>query len=483
LDLLAKAEIATSEIFRLTKFWRSLPLPLPARLSLARTLVRDSNYFPWRSRDWHDEQIAPDAAEYDHAALALEIAAENPAVAIPALQSWLADGHRMRGDDDDAGQGEATVGDVAAGIMYRLFAGYEALVFEQIAVAWPHGQPLLDELIAHHPGEVAAWLVEHETSAPEGMISRTLGIPSVLSRMEPWRTTLREVNRRLYERAHDPSIRARALERILATAGEAEATPPADDIAAADAALRGFRGSDLPISDRTLAEAVRLRPAEGFAELRAGLSDPRRTDTTLQALMTLANEYGHTEQADTIVLEHFRTGRDTDGFWLGNYVETRLNRDPSPGVRLIELAREVIASGSRVQLKSVTYALAAPTSHATAATLRRSLLDELVAEVVRRADHSTSWSIVGVLAKKRDDAGELDALIWTILATENPDDADQIAISSAIKHREFAEPLAAWLRTRTDRLGRRGRRLLELVDAGQSPAEAVNKILWEEPPM
>jgi hypothetical protein len=477
LDLLADAEVVTYTLLTSTEFWRSLPLPLPTRLSLARSLVRDSNYFPWRSKDWHNQPIRSGAAEHDCAALALEIAEEDPAVAIPALQPWLADDRRLRGDDYHVGHGEATVGDVAAGIMYRLFAGNEALVLEQIGAAWPHGRLLLDELVAHHAADVAAWLVEHETRAPEGMISRTLDISSNLGRAEPWRTTLREVNRRLYERAHDPSIRGAALGRILATAGKGETAPSADEIALADAALYGFRGGDLLISDTTLAEAVRLRPAEGFAELRSALRDEGLANV-LDALTTLANSYGYAGQTDSIVLAHFRAGGDTGGYWLGSYVETRLRHDVTPTVALIELTREVIASGDGGQLQCVAYALVSADTLAGLANLRNSLLDELVAEVIRRSD-STAWAIFSVLVTQRDDNPEPDARIWSILSSLDPDDADQIAISRASGHPEFAGPLVAWLRTRTDRLGRRGRRILELVDTGLSPAEAVAKFLQD----
>lgn len=476
LNQLAAYELATPELARRTEFWKSVPLPLAARLSPLRTLVLDSNYFPWRGKDWHDEPVRQDS-DYNYAALALELAGADLATAIPALREWLSDSRRLRDDDDDLGRGEATVGDVAAGIMYRHFAGHEALVLEQVAAAWPHEARLLTELVTHHTGAVIDWIVEHESRAPEGMISHTLDLVSVVEGSDPRHPILKELGRRVYERTRDPVIRAQTLGHIVAAADHEN--PSADDLAAADAVLHGFRDGAFWISDDTLARAVRLRPAEGYAAVRAALNDQRTSDNAVLALVTLANDYGQSEQTDTIVLEHFRGGRNTGGFRLGSYVEHRLVNAATPSTVLVELTREVMASGERGQLKSVAYGLASPRCLVDARSIRDSLLDELVAEVVRRADRNTCWSVVGVLVKLRDDAGLLDSRTWSILSSLKPDAAEHIAIAEAIGHGGFAEGVVGWLRTRTDRLGARGRRILELADTGLSPAEAVAKYIRE----
>ena len=469
---LAEHEARLREGLFSTYFWRALAVPLAEKLDLLRVLAPASHYYPWRMKDWSltAEEAAPgQLSDLDYAALAYELSTQSPEDAIPALRGWLSDERDLYLDDHS----EATVRDVALGITTGSGHARGRSCGASSSTAGRLGSRF-QALARDDPEYMARCVLEHETDAPEAMLSYLLSPRLSLVRQVPAsRGALLGVLERLYERTNDPRIRGEALKGLFMDGDEPRFL---------HLAIAAFDASDLNISAADLAQGGRLGGDRVLEAFERAL--PRRVapDSIVDALYHMAGHGTLPADADRFVLRHTRARTIPFTINVGHYVERRLRRERAAHQDLVTLARALISGGNRSARRPLSYGLTDPNSLADDATTRYRLLDELVSAAGAASDTSLIWSIVGQCVAHRAGTPHSTARIWRSLACLEPNDADRVAISTAHGNEEFATALVRWMAGRRDRLGQRMRHVAP-TDDGMSPAAAVTYIVTNTTPL
>jgi len=458
-------------------FWRSIPLPLVQRLGLLRQLCRCDNYYHWRAKDWADwgNWAESTAAEYDYAALAYNLIRQEPATGIPALVPWLSDTTKLAGDQDGSdsflGRGEATIADVAMGILYRLRTEQERLVWEALINGSERCSTLLRQLADDDP-DFLVRMIRNEPNAQSSdslVISAADTIFVVYNRkqVEPpaeiMQTLCHAVASR-YSRGIDRRLVGPALKVLIKCP---------DGQQYVQAVVSAFQEKVPGVSEYTLAAAAAqdfgnlVMPVFAEAFSRGGVS---RRDA-LSALNSSDTDPKVRALGDKMVRQYLESGMGDVDHEVSRYAENRIEAgDLSEDV--LYVAQRVIdapaGSGRDVLLYTLT------NFHGPGDPVQRlALLRKFV-------DATADGESASLLAKRiLEECPPPEAFEWLqpVLARLESSEADRILIRQAFGNKQFPDVLADWLTTgRLSAPGEYTRQFQARIETGEKPTTAAEEV-------
>lgn len=443
-----------------TAFWAELALPLEDRLALLRLLVPADTYWGWRQKDWADVPVHE--PEWHFAALAHELVAANPERGFPALRDWFDDGTRLAG-------GESSVAEVALGILFRLRRVRPDLLWHVLGGGSGSRYLLLDSLATDDPELLIDLVARRGADVDPGQTVRAAAMLPLSSLSDELRRDVLEVLRSLLSRPLAPDVRATALDLLARNDDDSEALA---------ALVAQFLAGRPGTSAYTFVGLLPHAPDTVVAALVKVLrEDADRRDDVLQATGGLADATA-TGTIDAALLDLLRSGRVEVSYPVSRYVEDRLWRAPRLDPLLDQLAHQVIAAPPGSGRDVLAYPL---TSH-------KSLVDDgdararLARDLVTAADDPQTLSrVVDKAAEEPDLALGHDVLIREALDRLPAAEADDALFRSAYLKHSFGPTLYEWLVSgKLTAPGPLVQRFRELVDAGEAPKAAADRVMDEE---
>jgi hypothetical protein len=441
-------------------FWRSVPLPLNDRLGLLRDLVTNDNYRPWRPKDWAMMPGDWRRADYSPAALTFVLVAENPAEGTRALMSWCADERRLEG-------GEATVADVAMGILYRLRNQDPEGVWHVINALRMRPPELCLTICNDDPPWIVKQLVSNGQQTTDEVF---VGALYHLARSEVDKQSASVLMSELanrYERGLPPEMVSSAL-AVLAT--WTKQTKYARILTA------GYVSNDPSITAYTLARLAKHAPEVVMPILTEAISlGGARGAEAMLALMS-AEDSNTQRSTDDAVLRCLDAGIGPSGYPLFRYIECRtlVSATASPGLLAVIRAAIAAPNGAKSPL---LYALTSPDALRGDSQTRTSLLNELI----EQADAALLETLLRVaVGQLREEPPVWEALttVRKIMPLIDQDSADRVLIGEAYFDEAFAVRLSRWLADGTlEAPGRGTAKLRDRVAAGEAPESVLKKII------
>jgi hypothetical protein len=460
---------------RADDFWVRAPLPTGQLLRLLREFLPSEHSYPWRPRDWSTWRLSDQLQglgggwnfSWRHSVSVADIVAHDPGPGIAELLTWL---------DDKTGlvDHEATVADVAMGVLYQLRKDLPTDVWLAVARTTRKCFPLITQLADDDP-QWLAQMVSGQSPVPgdeELVINSAVALTGKAKVSAEQHQAVRAAVAQRYESGLSAEATGWALNVL--------STDPAAVSSLADKIVTGYENRMPGINSYTLvriaedgAGAVAL-PAL-IAELRSG------SDRKLQALMALAHstDVAISDAADSVVLRQLELGALAIDLDACQYAEQRLYRNAPFGPDLLAIVRRVIGappgSGSRL--------LASPLVGADGlrdGTQRHALLTEFVNASSDSDAHAEVIQRLASSAVDDPERTETIDLMRLVISKLDPELADYLLFRKAIGPK-FANVLAQWLTAgKLTPPGPLTRQFLELVEAGSDPPRATNEILQSE---
>jgi hypothetical protein len=458
-------------------FWRSIPLPLVQRLGLLRRLCLCDNYYHWRAKDWAGwgDWAESTAAEYDYAALAYNLIRQEPATGIPALVPWLSDTTKLAGDRDGSdsllGRGEATVADVAMGILYRLRTEQERLVWEALINASERCSTLIYQLADDDP-DFLVRMIRNEPNAQSTdslVISTADTIFVVYNRrqVEPSAEMMQALCHAVasrYSRGIDRGLVGPALKVLIKCP---------DGQKYAQAAVNAFQEKVPGVSEHTLAAAAAqdsgnlVMPVLAEALARGEVS---RRDA-LGALKSSATDPKVRALGDKMVRQYLESGMGDVDYEVSRYAEDRIAAgDLSEDV--LYVAQRVIdapaGSGRYVLVYTLTN-FRGPGDPVQRLALLRKFVDAT-------ADGESASLLVRRIL---EECPPPEAFEWLqpVLARLESSEADRILIRQAFGNEQFPDVLADWLTTgKLSAPGEYTHQFQARIESGEKPTTAAEEV-------
>jgi hypothetical protein len=417
-----------------TGFWRSVPVPVPDRLELLRHLISFESDYPWRSKDWSrwDGRSPEDMSVYGNSAAAFHLIEREPELGIPALRSWLDDNTLLEG-------GEATVADVAMGILYQFRRRQEREVWSVMAKAGDRCGLLINGLAGDDPQWLARMVVaEGGNGSVDNFVVyvaymlRDASLPSELTE-----AVYREVAERfvsglppgprgwaLNVLAKSPASRQYAQELILAYKN---CVPGVNEWSLETAAAHGSSDIVLPVLVAALNQ-------ENERRKEALLSMAHSNDLIVQSV------------GDKAVRRHLEKESGVVDYAVSRYAEERLWRSEFAGEDLLAVVRKVIAAPSESFRRILIYPLT--DSHGLRdKTQCAMLLRELIE--ARDDDAALDQAARRLIYEVINGSSIPDAfaLLQLTLTRLKPYAADYALFDEAAGNIRVASKLARWLTT------------------------------------
>jgi hypothetical protein len=440
-------------------FWRSIPLPLNDRLGLLRDLVTNDNYRTWRPKDW---AMPGDwrSEIYSPAALTFVLVAENPAEGTRALMSWCADERRLEG-------GEATVADVAMGILYRLRNQDPEGVWHVIDALRMRPPTLCLRICNDDPPWIIKQLVSNGQQTTDEVFVGALYHLARSEVDEQSASVLMEELANRYERGLPAEMVSTAL-AVLATWTKQSKY--------ARILRAGYVSNDPSITAYTLAPLAKHAPEVVMPVLTEAISLGGARGADAMLALSFAEDSNTQRLTDDAVLRCLDAGIRPSVYTLCRYIERRTLVSATAPPGLLAVIRAAIAAPNGEKL-ALLYALTSPAALGGDSQTRTSLLNELI----EQADAALLETLLGVVV----DQLRKDPPIWEALTTVrkvmpliDQDSADLVLINKAYFDEAFAVRLSRWLADGTlEAPGRRTAQLRDRVAAGEAPESALKKIL------
>ena len=439
-----------------TGFWDHLPASVTERLSLMQPLVASEHYYGWRPKDWDRLDIEDSA--HNFATLALDVVRRDPDSGVPALLGWLPDTSPLRDD-------EATVSDVAQGIIYRLRHDAPAII---AAVIVEHHDALHEVLYRLGRSDQAFLFKVFASYA--GHVGRARALLHISYQLDiakldaADRLLVADVLRSVRAEVDDSPLRWRATIQLASATGDA---------ACVAEILDAFVHGQTDVDAYTVAAVAHWDPEAALAALRRVMRDQPDRDRELLGATSSLWEAGVQDQWDAEVARLASTGQLHPSYELGRYVDDRLQRLEHLTPAVEALARFIIHGPPAIAWQ-LSYALASAGSIRFDPTARARLARELLAT---EGEVPALNRFIGQLAQ----SGDYFDILAETLHQMDPDTADNTLFAAAIMNDGFAATLVSWISDgRLSPPGPRVQRMVAAADAGEDPRDAVRAILDEE---
>jgi hypothetical protein len=452
-------------------FWRSVPLPLPQYLELLRRLSQLEHYYHWRSKDWvrlkdwpQEENLA-----HDYAALVYSLVSESPATGIPALTEWLDDSSPLLG-------GEATISDVAAGILYKLRFERMSLIWNALTDAGRKSWSLLGQISADDPGYVARMIIAGpDTAATDQLVIYAAGLLlGKQVRPELLQAVYDTVSKR-YGRGLDRQSEGAALNVLIQTV---------DGESYVNAVVDAYQSGVPYLNEWTLVEAGAYGDGKVVLPILVSAlnkgGEPRKR--ALAALAYSQNANMHV-LGDRAVRQHVEQSGNVD-LYLCRFVEERIWHGHMADEDLLAVINLVIQSPPGSDRNILAYTLVSSNGLSDPAQ-RAGLMREFIeASDDPESMLSAASALVRVIISdpQGSDFSELFELLRQTLARIDGPAADFFLFERADSRRtEFAGILAAWLTTKKlPPPGPYMSRFQALVESGEDPEHALEQMMDSE---
>jgi hypothetical protein len=384
-------------------------LPTAIRIRVLRHFVPLEDYYPWRPRDWQtwrldDQEVDGNYTRRISVCVALTVACD-PAAGLAEVLPWLEDRTPLQGD-------EATIADVAMGILYQLRNDrpddvWRAMIrFEHLSFS------LRYQLAQADPQWLARMITAHDKVDGDDslVVQAALDVTSNSQTADKDKDVRRAVARR-YADGLPEQLRGHALTVL--------GRDPDRSPEILNAIVRGYLSRAAGIGAYQL---VRLAdegaPDLVLPALEADL-DPA-SDRGREALMAMADSTDAAVQAasDAALLRQLNTGTASVGQYVSRYAEQRLYSAEVAGPDLLGIVRHIIRAATGTYRYLLAYALCR-VSTPLDSDQRRELLTELVAS----PDPETHAEVVRGLAHSATDAHHEPAafdLLWAVLPAIEP---------------------------------------------------------------
>ena len=442
-------------------FWRSVPMPLRERMGLLERLVSLDSYYGWRSKDWA-MSLGPLEYLTHFSMVVYQLVQEEPNVGILALHPWLDNTTKLSG-------GEATVADVAMGILYRLRKQQTQLVWSVIIKAGAQCDKLITRL-AMNDSEWLARMVSgtQSTEADDRFVINAAGMLERLSLpgevMEPVRRAVAD----RYARGLNPELQSSAL--VILIKGE-------DDSRYVKPLIQAYRDG-LPGADEWILSSAFSKAGDAVLPLMAeALDQEGRRETALAALAS-SDDAAVQAFADQLVRHYLEDASGVVDYSVCRYAEERLYKTAVPSDDLLAVIRHVIAAPPDSYRKILAYPLTNPRALRNQAD-RAALLQEFI----DRPDdpEAISEAADGLIRALVEDPPLPDALtlLTRVLTRMDGHAADLKLLRAAFYERDkgFANMLAQFLTTGAlTTLGTYTNQIKESVEAGEEPQRTVDQI-------
>lgn len=365
-------------IFRSLGFWASVPLPIALHLGFLRQLAQfDYDYNHWRPKDWKFLGIhrATFESGRGYSDAAHDLVRSDPGAGVPALLAWLDDHSPLK-------TGEATVAEVAQGILYDLRSAHPNLIWQAMNEAGDTAQALWTRISMDDPEFLVHMISvtedspdtdEHVLSAASAVLAERGGPLRLAARDAVYRAVAKR-----YERGIDWNLRGMALGMLISGPESGSYVEPI-----AIAYEEGLPG----VSEWTLAAAAARDTAGIIAPilLSAVDNDWSRPD----ALLALGNSGNVKVQeiGDRAVRAYLESGGAIDGD-IGNYAESRLWRGHVANGDLLAIVEFIAAGSSAIGHYQVMGPLADPAGLSDPnqrASLFRQIVDHCEPESLKKA--------------------------------------------------------------------------------------------------
>jgi Trypsin-like peptidase domain len=453
-------------------FWTTIPLPTGQRIRLLHEFIRFETDYPWRPRDWRSFRLSDQSLAWRQSFFVGRAIAQDPHPGLEELVSWLDDGTALDG-------GEASVADVAMGILYHLRESLGPDIWLVLAKFMEKCEPLIMRLADDDPNWLARMISDQvPVDGDEALIvysaAQLTGSRSLSAEQHQ---AVRLAVARRYAAGLSPPALGWALNVL---SGD-----PAEVRQFAAGLVQAYRDRIPGINEYTLLRAAEEGAADIVLPALIADLDPG-SGRRRESLMAMGGSADSTIQvtADHKVLRQLEDGTAAVDLYLCRYAEQRLYKTAQASADLMAIVRYIIAAPPGPGRLALAYPLAGPNGLRDM-TQRRTLLVEFIeaspghdvlAEVIRMLARSAVGDPSGGKEKL---PGAFD-LFQVVLDRTDPALADYLLFGEAFRNSGFANLLTQWLTTgRLTPPGDMTRQLLTYVRSGLDPVSAARQVMQD----
>jgi hypothetical protein len=454
-------------------FWTTIPLPTAQRIRLLHEFIRFETDYPWRPRDWGSWRLWGGTFSWRQSVSVGRFIAQDPEPGLEELVSWL--------DDDTAlDGGEASVADVAMGILYHLRESLGPDIWLILTKFMEKCEPLIMRLADDDPRWLARMISDQvPVAGDEALIvygaAQLTGSKSLSAEQHQ---AVRLAVARRYEAGLAPPALGWALNVL--------SQDPATVRQFADGLVQAYRDGIPGINEYSLVRAAEDGAADIVLPALIADLDPG-SGRRREALMAMAHSADAAIQAtaDHEVLRQLEDRTAAVDLYLCRYAEERLYKTAQASADLMAIVRHIIAAPPGPGRTALAYPLAGP-GGLRDMTQRRTLLAEFIeaspghdaqAEVIRMLVRSA----VGDPRWGKEKLPGVFDLFAVVLARMDPSLADYLLFREAFSNSGFADLLVQWLTTgRLTPPGDLTRQLMAYVESGMDPQSAARQVMQDE---